>query len=70
MFKLCSKGREYALRALTYAASQSDCGRFQAKNVCEKTDIQILFTMKVLQALLQAGSTRAGWWIRTEAAGG
>jgi len=59
VFKLYSKGCEYALRALTYAASQSDSGRFQAKDVCEKTDIPESFTRKVLQALVQAGFLQA-----------
>ena len=59
MFKLYSKGCEYALRALTYAASQTDNGRFQAKDVCEKTDIPESFTRKVLQALVQGGFLQA-----------
>ncbi|NUM53833.1 MAG: Rrf2 family transcriptional regulator [Candidatus Hydrogenedentes bacterium] len=59
MFKLYSKGCEYALRALTYAASQSEDGRFRAKDVCEKTDIPESFTRKVLQALVQGGFLRA-----------
>ena len=59
MFKLYSKGCEYALRALTYAASHTDNGRFQAKDVCEKTDIPESFTRKVLQALVQGGFLQA-----------
>lgn len=59
MFKLYSKGCEYALRALTYAASQSEDGRFQAKDVCEKTDIPESFTRKVLQSLVQGGFLQA-----------
>ena len=59
MFKLYSKGCEYALRALTYAASQGENRRFQAKEVCEKTDIPESFTRKVFQALTQGGFLRA-----------
>ena len=59
MFKLYSKGCEYALRALTYAASHSEDGRFQAKDVCEKTDIPESFTRKVLQSLVQGGFLQA-----------
>lgn len=59
MFKLYSKGCEYALRALTYAASQKENGRFQAKDVCEKTDIPESFTRKVFQALTQGGFLQA-----------
>ncbi|MCC6697162.1 MAG: Rrf2 family transcriptional regulator [Candidatus Hydrogenedentes bacterium] len=59
MFKLYSKGCEYALRALTYAASRSGNGRFQAKDVCEKADIPESFTRKVFQALTQGGFLQA-----------
>ncbi len=59
MFKLYSKGCEYALRALTYAASQSEDSRFQAKDVCEKTEIPESFTRKVLQSLVQGGFLQA-----------
>jgi len=59
VFKLYSKGCEYALRALTYAASQKDNKRFQAKDVCEKADIPESFTRKVFQALTQGGFLQA-----------
>lgn len=59
MFKLYSKGCEYALLALTYAASQEGSGRFQAKDVCEKLDIPESFTRKVFQALTQGGFLQA-----------
>lgn len=59
MFKLYSKGCEYALKALTYAASRRDTGRFQARDVCEKTDIPESFTRKVLQSLVQGGFLEA-----------
>lgn len=59
VFKLCSKGCEYALRALTYAAAQGDNTRFQAKEVCEKADIPESFTRKVFQSLTQGGFLRA-----------
>ena len=59
MFKLYSKGCEYALRALTYAAAQGENKRFQAKDVCEKADISESFTRKVFQALTQGGFLQA-----------
>ena len=59
MFKLYSKGCEYALRALTYAASQKENRRFQAKDVCEKTGIPESFTRRVCQALAQGGFLQA-----------
>lgn len=59
MFKLYSKGCEYALRALTYAASRSENGRFQAKEICEKAGIPESFTRKVFQALTQGGFLQA-----------
>lgn len=59
VFKLYSKGCEYALRALTYAAAQGDGTRFQAKEVCDKAGIPESFTRKVFQALTQGGFLRA-----------
>jgi Rrf2 family protein len=55
VFKLYSKGCEYALRALTYAATQTEKKRFRAREVCEKTGIPESFTRKVFQALTQGG---------------
>lgn len=59
MFKLYSKGCEYALRALTYAAAHGSGKRFQAKEVCEKAGIPESFTRKVFQALTQGGFLQA-----------
>lgn len=59
MFKLYSKGCEYALRALTYAATQTEKKRFQIKEVCKKTGIPESFTRKVFQALTQGGFLQA-----------
>ncbi|MBX7259415.1 MAG: Rrf2 family transcriptional regulator [Candidatus Hydrogenedentes bacterium] len=59
MFRLYSKGCEYALRALTCAASQKDTSRFQAKDVCKKAGIPESFTRKVFQALTQGGFLQA-----------
>ena len=55
VFKLYSKGCEYALRALTSAAAQNDNGRFQAKSVCAAAGIPESFSRKTFQALVQAG---------------
>jgi len=57
MFKLYSKGCEYAMRALVYAAQQdTESGtRFQIGDVCDKLDIPEYFTRKVFQALVQGG---------------
>ena len=52
MFRLYSKGCEYAVRALAQLAPAQG-GRFQAKTICEKADIPESFTRKVFQALVQ-----------------
>ena len=59
MFKLYSKGCEYAVRALTYAAAQGNDARFQAHEVCEATGIPESFTRKVFQSLVQGGFLEA-----------
>jgi Rrf2 family protein len=59
LFKLYSKGCEYALRALTYAATQNEDGRFQAADVCLQTGIPESFSRKIFQALVQGGFLRA-----------
>ena len=56
VFRLYSKGCEYALRALMCAGPE---GRFQAKDVCEQAGIPEPFTRKILQALVQGGFLRA-----------
>lgn len=59
MFRLYSKGCEYALRALAHIAPEDLDGRFQAKTLCETADIPESFTRKVFQSLVQAGFLRA-----------
>jgi len=59
MFKLYSRGCQHALRALTYAVSQSESERFQARDVCEQAGVPEYFTRKVLQALVQGGFLNA-----------
>lgn len=59
MFKLYSKGCQYALRALTFVVAESDKERFQAKDICEKAEIPESFTRKVFQALVQGGFLNA-----------
>ncbi len=63
MFKLYSKGCEYAIRALIFATDHSSTDspkRFQAKDVCEKAGIPESFTRKILQALVQDGVLVSG----------
>lgn len=55
MFKLYSKGCQYALRALTFVVAETDKTRFQAKDICEKAEIPESFTRKVFQSLVQGG---------------
>ena len=55
MFKLYSKGCEYAIRALAHVAAQEDVERFQAHAICEAVGIPESFTRKVFQALVQGG---------------
>jgi Rrf2 family protein len=54
MFKLYSKGCEYAIRSLAQAMMEQKDGRFQAADICEKLDIPEPFTRKIFQALVQA----------------
>lgn len=59
MFKLYSKGCQYALRALTFVSAEEGQERFQAREICEKADIPEFFTRKVFQALVQGGFLQA-----------
>jgi len=59
MFRLYSKGCEYALRALMCFAPSGGEHRFQAKDLCQQADIPEPFTRKVFQALVQGGFLRA-----------
>lgn len=55
MFKLYSKGCQYALRALTFVVADKEKQRFQAKDICERAEIPESFTRKIFQALVQGG---------------
>ena len=59
MFKLYSKGCQYALRALTFVVADRSKDRFQARDICEKAEIPEYFTRKVLQSLVQGGFLEA-----------
>ena len=59
MFKLYSKGCQYALRALTFVVADASKERFQARDICEKAEIPESFTRKVFQALVQGGFLEA-----------
>ena len=52
MFRLYSKGCEYAIRALTSVASGNGKKRFNAEAICRKAGIPESSTRKVLQALV------------------
>ncbi len=72
MFRLYSKGCEYAIRALMEVGPAGNDQRFQAKKICEKADIPESFTRKVFQALVQGGFLQAargpgGGYVLTEA---
>ncbi len=57
MFKLYSKGCEYAVRALVYVIDGNDDGqaRFLAAEICKQAAIPEAYTRKVFQALVQGG---------------
>ena len=59
MFKLYSKGCQYALRALTFVIAEKEKKRFQAKDICEKAEIPEYFTRKIFQSLVQGGFLEA-----------
>lgn len=59
MFKLYSKGCQYALRALAFVVTDRGSDRFQISEVCEKVGIPESFTRKVFQDLVQAGFVHA-----------
>ncbi len=59
MFRLYSKGCEYAIRALMCAAPEGIVKRFQARDVCRRGGIPEPYTRKVLQSLVQGGFLRA-----------
>lgn len=55
MFRLYSKGCEYAIRALVYASSQKANQRFSPKDVCKKANIPESYTRKIFQNLVKEG---------------
>ena len=59
MFRLYSKGCEYALRALLQIAPAKGNERFQARAICRKARIPESFTRKVFQSLVQGGFLKA-----------
>lgn len=59
MFRLYSKGCEYAIRALVHAAPRTKGERFKAKVICEKAGIPESFTRKVFRSLVHGGFLEA-----------
>jgi Rrf2 family transcriptional regulator, iron-sulfur cluster assembly transcription factor len=61
MFKLYSKGCEYAIRALVYVTGEERDQevRFQAAEICKRADIPEAYTRKVFQSLVQGGFLEA-----------
>lgn len=59
VFRLYSKGCEYAIRALMEVGPAGNDERFQAKKVCDKAGIPESFTRKVFQSLVQGGFLEA-----------
>ena len=56
MFKLYSKGCEYAVRALVcFTEEGNERARFQAAEICKQAKIPEAYTRKVFQALVQGG---------------
>lgn len=55
MFRLYSKGCEYAIRALIHMGPRENSQRFQAKDICKKADIPESFTRKIFQDLVAGG---------------
>ncbi|MDP3981720.1 MAG: Rrf2 family transcriptional regulator [Chlamydiota bacterium] len=53
MFRLYSKGCEYAIRALVHVAEKPEVN-FAAKEVCRKARIPEAFSRKVFQSLVKA----------------
>lgn len=53
MFRLYSKGCEYAIRALVYMAQKRDEPNLRAKDICRKARIPESFTRKVFQSLVK-----------------
>jgi Rrf2 family transcriptional regulator, iron-sulfur cluster assembly transcription factor len=59
MFRLYSKGCEYAIRALVHSAPTKERSHFPARQVCRKAGLPESFTRKTLQDLVQKGFLKA-----------
>lgn len=59
MFRLYSKGCEYAIRAMSQVAPRDGEEYFTAKAVCHKSGAPELSTRKIFQALVQRGLLKA-----------
>ena len=59
MFRLYSKGCEYAIRALSQAAVREGQERFTVKEVCKRSGAPELSTRKIFQSLVQRGCLKA-----------
>ncbi|MBP8130782.1 MAG: Rrf2 family transcriptional regulator [Candidatus Hydrogenedentes bacterium] len=59
MFRLYSKGCEYAIRALLCVVPKGEVRRFQAAEICKRVGIPEPYTRKVFQALVRGGFLRA-----------
>lgn len=59
MFRLYSKGCEYAIRALIHMAPMEKGERIPAKKICEKADIPESYTRKIFQDLVNGGFLEA-----------
>lgn len=59
MFRLYSKGCEYAIRALLCVVPKGEVRRFQAAEICRRVGIPEPYTRKVFQALVRGGFLRA-----------
>jgi Rrf2 family protein len=55
MFRLYSKGCEYAIRALAHMAPSENGHRYQVKEICKKAEIPESFTRKIFQDLVNGG---------------
>lgn len=55
LFKLYSKGCEYAVRALVYVAEEDEDGQARVKiaEICKRAEIPEAYTRKVFQALVR-----------------
>lgn len=59
MFRLYSKGCEYAIRAFLYLAAVENGSNKTAQSICRKTKIPESFARKVFQSLVRGGYLEA-----------